>query len=90
MSVVDNGRWLEGTVVTVTCNSGYAPVDGHSTLTCGSDGAWTPNVPKCLCKPEIIIVQCMPNTFACVHVSWWEFNYINIHNLYVTVCFIPI
>ena len=34
--------------MTVTCNQGYAPVEGQPVSTCGSDGSWTPNVPKCL------------------------------------------
>ncbi|XP_064385063.1 deleted in malignant brain tumors 1 protein-like isoform X2 [Halichondria panicea] len=42
------GRWIEGTTVNVNCHIGYGPVRSMSQLTCGSEGAWTPNTPMCL------------------------------------------
>ena len=38
-----------GDTATYTCSSGYI-LDGASTRTCGSDGQWTADVPRCLGK----------------------------------------
>ena len=53
LSDPDNGgRWEEGDTVTVSCDQGYAPIEGNPVSTCGSDGSWMPNVPKCLSEPH--------------------------------------
>ena len=48
----ENGCSISGTVITVSCDDGYAPEKGHSTATCNKNGEWEPNVPKCggMCK----------------------------------------
>ena len=43
-----NNSLISGTTVTVTCDEGYAPEGGHSTLQCSEDGLWEPVTPNCV------------------------------------------
>lgn len=40
-----------GDNVTVTCGQGFQ-LDGAKQITCGSDGKWQPDPPRCLPSPE--------------------------------------
>ena len=46
--VVPEGN-CEGDTAIYTCNEGYK-LDGASNTTCGSNGQWSPEEPKCLGK----------------------------------------
>ena len=47
------GRYSEGTVVTYSCNTHFAPLDGHKQVRCSGSGSWYPNVPQCAGKLKL-------------------------------------
>ena len=51
MTGSQNGRYTSGTMVTISCSSGYSSLGNQQTVTCNSDGQWSPNAPGCAGKP---------------------------------------
>ena len=43
-------RWMEGTQLDITCDSGYRVADGSVMVTCSGEGRWQPMSPECLRK----------------------------------------
>ena len=44
------GRYSEGTVVTYSCKTHFAPLDGQNEARCTNDGTWQPVIPFCSSK----------------------------------------